>query len=116
MKLRHFYLLASTLGALWPLFHLVQFVREHSMNATEFFAEMHASPAADLFVADVLVSALVLVVFVRTETRRLGLPRGRLALLGLVLGVSLALPWFLYLRQRHLDGQRGSEQAREALA
>jgi hypothetical protein len=103
MRLRHFYLLAGAFGALWPLFHLMRFFRAHGVNPAEFIAGLHTTPVTELFVADVLASALILVVFVRAESRRLGLPYGRLALVGLLVGVSLAMPWFLYLRQRHLD-------------
>jgi hypothetical protein len=116
VKLRHFYLLACAIGALWPLCHLAQFILVHGLDMPEFIAELRSTPVGSLFGADVLVSALILVVFVRTEGRRLGLTRSRLPLLGLLVGVSLALPWFLYLRQRHLDEEQGVRKAREALA
>lgn len=105
IKLRHFYLLAGAVGALWPLQQLALFIRHSGPDVQAFIAGLHTTPVTGLFVADVLVSALILVVFVRAESRRLGLAHGRVALLGLLLGVSLALPWFLYLRQRHLDAQ-----------
>ena len=49
---------------------------------------------------DVLVSAVVLIVFMKIESRRRSIPRRWLPIAGLVLvGVSLALPLFLYLRE-----------------
>lgn len=105
MKLRHLYLLACIPGALWPLACLVRFIQAHGLSIAEFIAELHAGPAAHMFAADVLVSALVLVLFVRSEARHPGMARLRLSLLGLLLGVSLALPLFLYLRQSQLDAR-----------
>ncbi|MBD3374799.1 DUF2834 domain-containing protein [candidate division KSB1 bacterium] len=51
-----------------------------------------------------MVSALVLVVFIVTESKRLGLKTIWLAIVAtFTVGVSLGLPLFLYLRQRKLD-------------
>ena len=61
-----------------------------------------ARPA--FFGLDVLVSALVLFVFVAAEGRRLAMTLLWLPIVAtLLVGVSLGLPLFLYLRQRRLD-------------
>lgn len=44
----------------------------------------------------------ILMVFVAVESRRLKMRYGCLSLFGLCVGVSLALPLFLLLRERHL--------------
>jgi Protein of unknown function DUF2834 len=51
-----------------------------------------------------MVSAIVLIVFVQIESRRLRI-RGTWmpTLATLVVGVSLGLPLFLYLRETHLE-------------
>ena len=56
------------------------------------------------FGLDVIVSAVVLWVFVGSEGRRLGV-RGLWAPVAasLLVGVSLGLPLFLYLRERRLE-------------
>ena len=55
---------------------------------------------------DVLISSVVLVGFIRTEGRRLEVRRLWLPILGLLtVGVSCALPLFLYLRENALEGK-----------
>jgi len=64
---------------------------------------------------DVLASAVVLLVFARHESSRLG-TRGRwLPLIAvLTVGVSLGLPLFLYMRERKLEQDR-AERKTDAL-
>jgi FtsH-binding integral membrane protein len=53
---------------------------------------------------DVIVSAVVLICFIQTEGKRLGIRLLWLPTLAVLLvGVSLGLPLFLYLRQLQLD-------------
>ena len=53
---------------------------------------------------DVLVSAVALLVFVRFENSRARIPGRWFSLIAVVtVGVSLALPLFLYLRERALE-------------
>jgi hypothetical protein len=116
MKLRHLYILACILGTILPLRHLYRFLSEQGLDVHAFFAQLYSTPISALFASDVTVSAIVLILFMSVEGRRLGIRRYRLALLGLAVGVSLALPWFLYLRQCHLDAQADAHDARKAAA
>ncbi len=104
MKLRHVYLLLCIVGFLLPYSQFVPWVMEHGFNLSLFFRELFANRIGAFFGLDVLVSAVVLVVFARTEGRRLDLQGRWLPVLAVLLvGVSLGLPLFLYLRQAHLD-------------
>ena len=59
---------------------------------------------SSFFGMDVLVSAAVLVVFMRIEGSRLRITGRWLPVLALLLvGVSLAFPMFLYMRERNLE-------------
>jgi hypothetical protein len=56
------------------------------------------------FGMDVIVSAVVLFVFIRNEQSRSPIPARWLPLVAvLTVGVSLALPLFLYLREHKLE-------------
>lgn len=104
MKLRHVYLILCVVGLVLPYSQLVPWLIEHGLDLSLFLRELFANRIGAFFGLDVLVSAVVLIVFARTEGRRLGL-RGRWlpVLAVLTVGVSLGLPLFLFLRQAHLD-------------
>jgi hypothetical protein len=116
MKLRHFYLLACVLGTVLPLHRLYPFLTQHGLDLREFFAQVYGTSVGAFFASDVTCSAVILIVFMVAEGRRLGIRRFWLPVLGLLVGVSLALPWFLYVRQWHLDSRARSPSTREAVA
>jgi hypothetical protein len=66
---------------------------------------MFGNPVAAFFVMDVVVSALVLWAFIFAEGRRLGMRNLWVYVVcTLTVGVSLALPLFLYFREGALEG------------
>ena len=98
---KHLYLALCAPGALLPLSQLVPFVREHGLDVRLLFAQLWATHAGAFFGLDVIVSSVVLWVLVYVEGRRAGV-RHRWApiVANFVVGVSLGLPLFLYLRER----------------
>ena len=108
MKLRHVYLLLCVAGFSLPYSQFVPWVMEHGFDLPLLLRELFANRIGAFFGLDVLVSAVVLIIFARTEGRRLNLPGRWLPVLAVLLvGVSLGLPLFLYLRQAHLDRTAG---------
>lgn len=105
MKLRYLYLLFALAGLILPYWQFVPWVVEHhGVNMAIFLRELFANRISAFFAMDVLVSAIVLISFVQTEGKRLGLRLLWLPILAVFLvGVSLGLPLFLFLRQLHLD-------------
>ena len=104
MRLRHVYLVLCIAGAILPYWKLVPWVAEHGLNLSLLCAELFSTRIGAFFGLDVIVSAVVLFVFVATEGRRHGLRQLWLPILGtLLVGVSLGLPLFLYLRERQLE-------------
>ncbi len=74
------------------------------MNLQLFVRELFTNRISAFFGMDVLVSAVVLIVFIRVESVRLNIQRRWLPVLALLLvGVSLALPMFLYMRELRLE-------------
>ncbi len=104
MKIRHAYLGLCVLGFLLPYSQLIPWFAAHGLNLSLFFEELFATQIGAFFGMDVIVSAMVLFVFIWVESRRLALRHLWLPVLAtLLVGVSLGLPLFLYLRQRKLD-------------
>ena len=83
---------------------LMIFVSLVSFAAGLAFLLMGAWPVFGFFGLDVIASSFVLWLFVFSEGRRIGMRHLWLPVLAsLVVGVSLGLPLFLYMRQLHLD-------------
>jgi hypothetical protein len=92
------------LGTVLPYSQLVPFLREHGLDLRLFAEQLFANRIGAFFGMDVIVSALVLCVLVRVEGRRARMRHAWLPLAALLTaGVSLALPLFLYQRERSLD-------------
>jgi len=104
MKRRHRYLALAILGILLPYWQFVPWLFEHGLDLSLFFRELFANRIGAFFAMDVLVSAIVLIIFVQVEGRRLGIRGLWIPVVGtLLVGVSFGLPLFLCLRQVQLD-------------
>ena len=104
MKLKTIYLTLCVLGLVLPYWQFVPWVAANGFHLPLFFQQLFANRIGGFFGMDVLVSSVVLVVFIRAESSKLGV-RGRWlpVLAMLTVGVSLALPLFLYMREMKLE-------------
>jgi predicted membrane-bound spermidine synthase len=106
MRLRYVYLVFCIIGTLLPCWKFVPWVLDHGVNVPLLFDELFATRIGAFFGLDVIVSAIVLLLFVAVEGRRIALPLLWLPTIAtLLVGVSLGLPLFLFLRQRRLDAK-----------
>ena len=104
MRLRHVYLILCVIGVLLPYSQFVPWSLQHGLDLSLFFHQLFANRIGGFFGLDVIVSSFVLWVFVLVEGKRLDMQRLWLPVIAsLVVGVSLGLPLFLYMRQLHLD-------------
>ena len=79
-------------------------MEHHALNMPLFIRDLFANRISAFFAFDVVVSAVVLISFIQTEGKRLGMRLLWLPTLAVLLvGVSLGLPLFLYRRQLQLD-------------
>ena len=108
MKLRHLYLAFALIGLLLPYSQFVPWIMEHhALNMSLFIRDLFANQISAFFAMDVIVSAIVLIVFILGEGRRLGMRTLWPPVIAtLLVGVSLGLPLFLYFRQIQLDQSR----------
>jgi Terpene cyclase DEP1 len=105
MKLRHLYLLFALIGLILPYSQFVPWLMEHqALNMQLFIRDLFANRISAFFALDVIVSAIVLISFIQAEGKRLGMRLLWVPTIAVLLvGVSLGLPLFLYLRQHELD-------------
>ena len=98
------YLIAAVLGAILPLSQLALFLAEYGFDVQQLFKQLFQNHVSAFFGLDVIVSSFVLWLFVFTEGRRRGMRNLWLYVLcNLAVGVSLALPLFLFFRERKLN-------------
>jgi hypothetical protein len=105
MRLRNLYLALAVLGLVLPYCQFIPWIMEHhALNMPLFIRDLFANRISAFFAMDVIVSAVVLISFIQIEGKRLGMRALWLPIAGVLLvGVSLRLPLFLYLRQIQLD-------------
>lgn len=98
------YLVCAILGAVLPLSQLVPFLTEHGFDLPLLFRQLFENHVSAFFGLDVIVSSVVLWLFVFSEGRRRGMKNLWLYILcNLMVGVSLALPLFLFVRERKVS-------------
>jgi hypothetical protein len=104
VKPKTVYLLLCILGFAVPYAAFIPWLAEHGPDGRLFVQHLFANRISAFFALDVVVSAVVLLRFSALESSRLRM-QGRLIVLAatLLVGVSLGLPLFFYLRERHLE-------------
>ena len=104
MRARHLYAMLCVLGLVLPNTAFWPWLAMHGPSPQRFLTDLLANGVSTFFALDVVLSACVLVLFVETEGRRLGLRQRWVPIAAsFLVGVSLGLPLFLYQRQVHLD-------------
>ena len=104
MRLRHVYMVLSILGVLLPYALFIPWVVQYGFDLAHFWHQLFANQIGGFFGMDVIVSALALWIFVFSEGWRLSMKHLWLPVVAtLIVGVSLGLPLFLYMRQVRLD-------------
>lgn len=95
------YLLLAIVGAIAPWFFFAGFFAEHGL-AGRFVPSLFVNGAAAGFTVDLLISSAVFWIFLFAEARRAGVARPWLyVVVNLVIGLSCALPLFLWARDRN---------------
>ena len=104
MRLRHVYLALCVLGLILPYSQFIPWLLQNGLDLPLLCRQLFANQISGFFGLDVIVATLALWVLVFTEGQRHGsrylwLP----VIASLLVGVSLALPLYLYLRQLRID-------------
>ncbi|AKT41863.1 DUF2834 domain-containing protein [Chondromyces crocatus] len=97
------YAALAVIGTLLPLSQFAPWLGVHGLDLPLLVQLATADRIAAFAWADVLVSGVTVLCFVLVEGRRLGMRQLWLPLVALSVGPSLALPLFLFLRERHRD-------------
>jgi hypothetical protein len=97
------YLSLAVVGAVLPYSQFVPWLVDHGLNLRLLISELFSTRIGGFFGLDVLVSAAVLLGFIRRESALRDVPLRWLPVVATCLiGVSCGLPLFLFLRERRL--------------
>lgn len=98
--MKHLYLALAILGAVVPYAFFLPFFSQNGISLPTFMSGVFANGAASGFTADLLISSVVFWLFMFAEQRRGPAPSPYLFLvLNLCIGLSCALPAYLYERE-----------------
>ncbi len=100
------YLIGAIVGTVLPYYYLFQFFSQYGFDVGLFAQQAAANPVAAMFTVDLFISSFVFWVFLFGEGRKRGMGNLWLYVVAnLAVGLSLALPLFLYMRERAMETQ-----------
>jgi len=100
---KNIYLVLTTLGLLIPYYFLFRFLGSNGLNISLLVQQLFANNISTFFAVDLVISILVFWSFMFIEASKLQMKNSWLYLLAsLLIGLSFALPLFLYFRERKL--------------
>src|SRR5215813_8418139 len=104
---KNLYLALAILGFALPYYFFVSFLVGSGPDPSAFVKEIFATKISSFFAADLLISAVVFLVYLRPEARRHNIGRGWFYLVATILvGLSFAFPLFLYMRESSISPAR----------
>ena len=104
--MKYLYLFLCILGTVLPYSQFIPFIIEHGANFHIFFQRLFANLISGFFGLDVIVSALVIIAFILSEGKRKKMHHLWLPFISIfIVGASLGLPLFLYMREICLENQ-----------
>ena len=95
---RILYLGLTILGTIIPYSQFLPWLREHGSDTHLFLQQLFANRISSFFALDLLLSAVVLIGYIRRRGAQAGLPHLWLPIAAtLLVGVSCGFPLFLYM-------------------
>ncbi len=99
--MKKLYLLLAIIGAIVPYFFFFQFIQAEGVNIPAFISALFANGAAAGFSADLLLSSFIFWLFMFQQVKESNGPKPSIFIvLNLAIGLSCALPAYLYAREK----------------
>ena len=107
MNRKHIYLLFAIIGLVVPYYFLISFLTTNGIDIKLFFKQLFGTPISTFFAVDLLLSCVVFVRYLNQEAQRYTMQKTWICIVALLgVGLSCALPLFLYLREPYLAERR----------
>jgi hypothetical protein len=114
MKPRQVYLCFAVIGLVVPYYFLGKFLLASGFDPRAFVRQLIATPVSTFFATDLVIASLVFIRFLRRESARYAIHDWWLyAVALLTVGLSFALPLFLYTRETRREKLRGAGSLHE---
>jgi uncharacterized membrane protein len=102
--MRNVYLALAGMGLILPYYFFGSFLRLYGFNLQVIYVQLFTNQVVTFFVMDLVIATIVFYIFLYAESRRLSIQNWWLyLLLSLLVGLSFALPLFLYSREKKLQ-------------
>jgi len=99
--MKKLYLLLAVIGAIVPYFFFFQFFQADGINISAFVSALFVNGAAGGFTTDVLLSSFIFWLFMFKQVKESNGPKPYLFIfLNLAIGLSCALPAYLYVKEK----------------
>lgn len=103
MTRKYVYLALFLVGTIVPYLAFVPWVLDHGFDISRLVEELFVNRISAFFGLDVIISTIVFWVFMTWEGKRVGVPLWPPIIASLTIGVSSALPLFLFLREGRIQ-------------
>jgi len=103
---KNIYLLFAILGFYAPYYFFFKFLSANGFDIPLLVSQLFANDISTFFAADLIISILVFWIWMIIEANKLKMKNWWLYILAsLTIGLSFALPLFLYFRERQFENQ-----------
>ena len=104
MTRRFVYLVLAVIGLVVPYYFLISFIANHGFDPGGFFSQLFGTPVSTFFAVDLIISCIVFLLFLHAEGERLHIKSRWIYVVALcTVGLSFALPLFLWARESHFS-------------
>ncbi|HJS18768.1 MAG TPA: DUF2834 domain-containing protein [Anaerolineales bacterium] len=106
MTRKNVYLVLALLGLVLPYWFFFQFLNTNGLNVALLIQQLFANDISTFFAVDLILSTIVFWIFTVGEASKYQMKNEWLYIFAsLIVGLSFALPLFLYFRERRLEAR-----------
>jgi hypothetical protein len=104
MNRKNIYLVLALLGFVVPYWFFFNFLNTNGLNVALLVQQLFANDISTFFAVDLIISTIVFWIYMVAEAANLQMKNSWLYILAsLAVGLSFALPLFLYFREQKLE-------------
>ena len=106
MSRKSVYLTLALIGLFVPYYFFLKFLTTEGINVPLLLNQLFSNNITTFFAVDLIISVIVFWIYMTAEANRLQMNNSGLYILAsLFVGLSFALPLFLYFRERQLENR-----------